>query len=154
MGLGLLLTNRSPGAVDVALDSDVVDPASVKNRRMAGAQLDWRYIGHLEAPIEAGGTLDLQVERLLRREVGLRLAFGYRGCPQTGTRSLDLSVDNLRQARVETLLVPACPEAEGGGRGGGSLELRLEWRGPLPPEAGPRKDEALEAELRALGYLH
>ena len=154
VGLVLQLVNRSAAAVEVALESDLVDPASVKNRRLEGRGLSWSHIGHLAAPLAAGETLDLQVERVLRREVGLRISYGSPGCAETASRSLEVAVDQLRQTRLEILPLPSCGAADGAAPRPGQLELRLQWRGPLPPAKGAKGDPELEAQLRALGYLN
>jgi len=146
-GLRISVTDRGARPVEVTLSSDFIDPVGVKTPDLGRPSLDWVDIGRLDAVVHPQQPLRLVIERLLRREIALRLSAAADGCSTPVSRTIEVDAAALAKGRAWQLDLPGCA---GGSRT--LVELRLEWHGPLPEHAIQAEGE-LADDLRALGYL-
>ncbi len=149
-GLRVELVNPGPEPIAVELTTELIDPVSMKTPALDAAPLDWLDVGRLRGEIPAGRTLSLHFERIPRREVTLAVTATRAGCREASRAAIHDSVERLRAARTELLAAGDCPD--GGARP--PVRLSVRWQGPAPSSSWSPTDEALQEELRALGYLN
>jgi len=146
-GLWISVTNRGSSPVRVTLLSDLVDPVSLKTPDLGAPSLDWSDIGRLSAEVSPQRPLRLVAERLLRREVAMQVSVSAAGCAASSSQAITADAGTLDRPRTWQIPIAGC-----GGDSSPRIEVRLEWRGPLP-ERRLSADSDLADDLRALGYL-
>lgn len=148
-GLRVEVGSDSSVPVSFELDSDSIDPVSVKATSIAGSGLHWADVGRLRGELVAGQALQLNFERTARREISLAIRVSDPRCGNSASATVRGTAERLRTEHREELRPTGCPEGVSS-----TTRLKVQWKGPVPDSEWTPQDEQLKDELKALGYLN
>lgn len=148
-GLRIELGTESTEPMTFELGSDSIDPVTVKATSTDSPGLRWTDVGRLRGEISVDRTLRISLERLASRGAALVIHVRHARCREAAMTTIVGSPERLRDERVVELRPSGCQVDFAP-----SARLQVSWRGPAPDSAWQPADQALQDELRALGYLH